>query len=397
MIGNRNINPPSGYKIVCSNVTRNDGHERGTAILVHRRISFEKLQLHTNLQAVAIKINLSKTYTICSLYLPHVQLHKPDVVHLLGQLPAPFLILGDMNAKSIVWGSEATDQRGRIFEELLLEHGISLLNDNSPTHYHIQTNTYSTIDLSICSSDSLLDFNYSVSDSLHCSDHYPIFLQMNNPTIIADTPDRYNTSKADWQVFRTLTNTSTDADDFPCIDDLITHITLSIIEAADAAIPIKSGIRGRPPITWFTDECRDIRRQTLRAERAIKRKFSIVNKIAYNRAKARNIYVIKQSRKESWHSFVGSINSKTSLHSAWKKAAKISGKFSPSPTPVLKLSTGETVRAHDDVASLFAESLASVTGDHNYSNEFLRYKARAERKHSHSTHAEQTTCNIMNP
>jgi hypothetical protein len=162
--------------------------------------------------------------------------------------------------------------------------------------------------------------------------------------------------------------------------ELISHITLSIIEAADSSIPIKSGISGRPPLPWFSDECRYVRRRRLRAERDIKRKFSIANKIAYNRSKAQNRYIIKKSRRESWQEFVGSINSRTSLHSAWKKAAKISGKFSPTPTPVLKLPTGETVRAHDDVASQFAESLASVTGDQNYSNEFLRYKAREERK-----------------
>ena len=61
-----------------------------------------------------------------------------------------------------------------MLEELFLEYPISLLNDGRPTHYHVQTDTYSTIDLSICSSDCLLDFTYDVVDSLHDSDHYPI-------------------------------------------------------------------------------------------------------------------------------------------------------------------------------------------------------------------------------
>ena len=80
-----------------------------------------------------------------------------------------------MNARSPLWNGAVADDRVRIFEDILQNDPMSLLNDDSPTHYHIQTNT-STIDLSLCSSDCLIDLDYSVNDNLHDSDHYPVYI-----------------------------------------------------------------------------------------------------------------------------------------------------------------------------------------------------------------------------
>ena len=72
---------------------------------------------------------------------------ETSLISLLNYKP-PYVLLGDMNAKSPTWGETSVNDKGKIFDELLIEQDISLLNDNSYTHYHIQTNTYSTIDLS---------------------------------------------------------------------------------------------------------------------------------------------------------------------------------------------------------------------------------------------------------
>jgi len=150
---NRRIPPPSGYRILLSPVTREDNHERGAAILIKNNIFYQEITINTNLQAIAAKIYINnRTYSICSVYLPHLQITKQEISSLITQLQPPFLILGDMNARSPVWGDHGVSSpnaRGLIFEQLLLEHRISLLNDESNTHYHVQTNSYSTIDLSI--------------------------------------------------------------------------------------------------------------------------------------------------------------------------------------------------------------------------------------------------------
>ena len=81
-----------------------------------------------------------------------------------------------MNARSPLWGGAVADDIRRIFEDMLLNYPTSLLNDGSPTQYHNQTNAFSTIDLALCSSDCLIDLDYSVNGRLHDSDHYPVHI-----------------------------------------------------------------------------------------------------------------------------------------------------------------------------------------------------------------------------
>ena len=67
-----------------------------------------------------------------------------------------------MNAKNHFLGEEMDNQKGKIFEELLREQDLILVNNNEPTHYHVQTDSYTTVNLSIVYSDCYLDFNHKV-------------------------------------------------------------------------------------------------------------------------------------------------------------------------------------------------------------------------------------------
>ncbi len=44
------------------------------------------------------------------------------------------------------------------------------------THFHSQARLFTAIDLSLCSSTVLLDFNWKVLPDLHGSDHFNIIL-----------------------------------------------------------------------------------------------------------------------------------------------------------------------------------------------------------------------------
>ena len=79
-----------------------------------------------------------------------------------------------------------------------------MYNIISPTHFHIQTNTYSKIDLSTCSSDCMLDFDHQVQESLHGSD--PSKLKLTETISHLNYPIRYKTEKADWTIFLYKTN-----------------------------------------------------------------------------------------------------------------------------------------------------------------------------------------------
>ena len=371
--------PPSQYNLIHSSPTRADGHERGAGILVHTRVHFETVDLNTDLQAVAVSLFLRQKYTVCSLYLPHVPVNQQDINNLLQQLPSPFLLLGDMNAKSFLWGSDLSDTRGRLFEEALLTFPMSLLTDGSPTHYHVQTNSYSTIDLSFCSTSVLDDFEYSVLNNLHDSDHFPILIKWKEKQTSFRSLPRYKSTKADWTKFKAVSNVPLDpfAGTVQQLSDSVRDL---IIHAADESIPKTSGHYKRTPVPWWNEDCREARRERNRAERALKRNHTNYNKIRYSRAKAIARNTFNSARRESWQEFVSSINQTTSLHSVWKRVQKIDGKFKSAPHPQVYNSAGSLATSTHAAAETLAEHFANVSGDHNYSDNFLRYKRQQEQR-----------------
>jgi endonuclease/exonuclease/phosphatase family metal-dependent hydrolase len=70
--------------------------DRGKAFLPN--ISHSYVNLNTDLQAVAVRITLDKTITLCSVYIPpNSSLSLTQLKHLDDQLPTPFIIMGDFN------------------------------------------------------------------------------------------------------------------------------------------------------------------------------------------------------------------------------------------------------------------------------------------------------------
>ena len=84
-----------------------------------------------------MKVTLSKSITICSLYLPpHCNFSKQDLENLINQLPRPNILLGDFNRHSKLWGCLDTNDRGEIIENFIAENDLCLFNDKQPTYLH---------------------------------------------------------------------------------------------------------------------------------------------------------------------------------------------------------------------------------------------------------------------
>lgn len=376
------LRPASDYCAYTSDVTRQDRHERGTAILIHKSIFHRPLPLRTHLQAVAVRVSLGRLYTVCSLYLPHVPVSRQELDTLLAQLPRPFLLLGDMNARSPIWDDPLTtvaNDRGRLFEDLLSSDHISLLNDATPTHYHIQTDSYSVIDLSLTTADCVTDFLYSVLPSLYGSDHYPVHLGLVSPSVVnATRPERFQTKKADWPLYKSFTCTDVDPSVFDSVDCFLDRLVDILHTAAQHAMPPTPSTFRAPPVPWWDDSLSDAKRVCLQAERRLRRNGCLAHRIAYKRAKAKLRYLCKCARQNHWREFISSINQHTTLHSIWKKVGKISGKFSASPLPVLRDRLGNMVCDPARVADLLNESYSAVSHSSAYSDDFRRRKQQCE-------------------
>ena len=109
--------------------TDDGGLTGGVGLFVHQSLLHSPVELDTTLQAVAAKVSLHKTVTICSLYLPPSSRVKEQVlVHQIKQLPRLFLLLGDLNGHSLIWGSDHFSTKGILVEEAISELNLCCLN-----------------------------------------------------------------------------------------------------------------------------------------------------------------------------------------------------------------------------------------------------------------------------
>ena len=168
----------------------------GVSVLVRDGIPSSECTLHTSLQAKAVTISTSKTFTVCSLYLPPSEnLNIVLITRLIDQLPNPFVICGDFNGHSITWGCDKNNSWGDRIDNFITENNICLLNDGSYTYLHPATGTFTAIDLSLCSPDILMEIDFMVESDSYGSDHFP-----NIKKICVSLPDalpRWNLNRAD--------------------------------------------------------------------------------------------------------------------------------------------------------------------------------------------------------
>ena len=320
---NDRIKPPSQYKILQPTKNRNDDHERGVALLINKKTHHKEISLDTpkTIEAVAAKIWLGKFYTICSIYIsPNLVVTEQEILQIIRQLPTPYLILGDMNARHPLWGEPVANAKGNILENILINQDLSLINYHDKTHLSIQHSTKTLIDLSIASSDCQSDFTHLVSESRHGSDHYPIKLSRTTAPKLGEPSLKFKIEKADWSKFTKLTSKYKETPANTSIEISVDHITSFLIEAAKESIPMSGGRQKKKiPIPWWNRECETASRERKRAERALERRDTLRNKIAYKRCKANCRYIFKKARKLHWENYVSSINVNTPLGAVWKK------------------------------------------------------------------------------
>ena len=147
------------YSLYNHIATENQKASGGSSILVKSNVPHRQIDINSNLQAVVVNVTLSKSITICSLYLPpHSKFSKQDLENLINQLPRPYLLLGDFNSHSKLWGCLDTNDKGEIIENFITENDLCLFNDKQPTYLHSPTRNYFALDLSICSPNIYLRF-----------------------------------------------------------------------------------------------------------------------------------------------------------------------------------------------------------------------------------------------
>ena len=348
----------------------------GSSVILHNSIPQSQIQLNTSLQAVAVKATLHKTIHVCSLYLPPSdRINIADLEHLIQQPPKPFIIMGDFNSHSNIWGCRDKDQKGRIIEDVINRNNLPLYNNKTYTCLHPGTGTYSPIDVTLADASIFLDYSWKVHDDTCGSDHFPIILENSGPGLDDKIP-RWNLRRANWDEFKNSCILKLKSDANNTVDDNITYFSKTLISIAEESIPKTSNKKLKK--SWFNDDCK----AAIRSRKAALRKFNLqpsaenLNNFKMNRAKTRR--VIKTSKKTSWQNYVSKLKSSSKSKKVWDMIRKISGKNSSGP---IKHLSKNHIKATNkkDIADLLAKKFSNNSSSNNYSKQFQHIKKNAEK------------------
>lgn len=361
-----------------SQLASNDTATGGAAVLVRRGVPHQEVALQTSLQSVAVTVNLHVTLTICSIYLPPGR--RPDELreldNLVSQLPPPFLILGDFNAHSDLWGEQPLRPDGKIIEDFISNNDLNILNDGSNTYLHPGSGSWSAIDLSLCTPSIYLDFTWTVFNDQHGSDHFPILLSHEENTTRSNP--RWVFKRAAWDRFQSLCEEQI-TEDILEDPDPVGRFTEVVVRIAEATVP-KSSCSRKARKPWFNEECK----AAIKKRRASLQRFSKHptdrNLQEHRQSCAEARRVIRASQRTSWRDFVSKLNTRTPVKKAWDMVAKISGKYRAQKVHFIHDKNGQMATDHQSIAEALAGEFASGSSASRCSAEFQSHRNKLEEK-----------------
>lgn len=354
----------------------------GVITLVHKSLYSCPLPLQTDLQAVAVKV-FHPTYgyiNVCNVYMSHnIVLTLAHLQSLYNQLPKPCFIVGDFNAHHFLWGSLNQNPRGRVVESFLLNNGnICLLNDGSPTHFHLGHKVFTHIDVSLVSDSLLPHVNWSIHEDLNFSEHFPIIISFNQSLSFSvnDSFQPWSYARADWCKYQDLTSKLKEISQTNNINDSVDLLNNIILNASSQAIP--KCIIKRKCVPWWSSEIYNSIKQRKKALKKYRKNPTIVNLIEFKKLRAKARLLINSQRNVHWISFLSSINKPIDQKTMWSQLRRVKGKYPYNPITIIKNSSNEIISSPQTQCEIFALHFSSISKSENYDQEFQIFKTRLE-------------------
>ena len=208
------VRPGSGYRIVQKTHNRTKPVKSAVVIFDDNIQVIENQILTTENVAVATLRTDVWEISVISVYMEGSQEIEPYIEHIKKvktYLKTPNIILGgDVNAWSTWWGSEREDHRGEALASALGEMGLEILNEgDKPTFFVANQHGIrkSVVDITTCTEGLLgLIRGWKVEEGITSSDHNTVAFSIVLKTPMTDRPTKttrkFNTKKADWQIFK---------------------------------------------------------------------------------------------------------------------------------------------------------------------------------------------------
>lgn len=366
-----------GYQAYCQNRTNPLRASGGAAILVSDKYSTSQYPITTKFEAVAVRMYAPSEVTVCCLYLPNSQtINEESVSELISQLPRPFLLLGDFNANHQSWGSSKTDARGRVIQNVILNSNIVLLNGSESTHLCLSSGSFSSIDLSFADPISSTFYQWSVIDHLYGSDHFPI--EITDSRTQVPEPEEvpvWKLKSADWTRFAKSIAAAMAAVEFSgSIDEQLELFNTVVIQSAERSVGRSPRKFFRKSVPWWNDSCGEANTACKRALNYYRHHRTEENLTTLKRCRAQAKRIIRESKRESWESYVSNLTSDTAAGEVWDKISRIKGSRRYTHIATLRDSNGDRIRATPEIAETMSKTFAEFSSDVNYTGQFLSRK-----------------------
>ena len=195
----------------------------------------------TEYLGVKVIISDDVTITVFNLYSPPDRQIELDSIE---PGSTDWIILGDFNSHSPSWGYTDLDSKGEEVENWVIANQLVLINhpEDPPSFYSRAWRTCSTPDLAIATDDLQGASDREICPQLGGSDHKPVIIHLSQRVPDTHTPylpPSWNYKKADWTLFKTLTDTECSKISFceASVDKNVKHFNTAILEAAKHSIP----------------------------------------------------------------------------------------------------------------------------------------------------------------
>lgn len=334
-------------------------------------------------EVVCVITSLPQKIAIVNIYNTNTQTLTTDgLQEIFDQIPHPCIILTDLNAHNILWGSQSTDRRGKQVETFMNDNNLILLNTGDGTRYNSHTGELSSIDLSLCSASIAPYVNqWEPYDHLYGSDHFPIKLSYDCDIVVPGnfSLPKWNIKFANWISFsETIERNLNDYSVNKTVDEAVEHLESVIVMAATEHIGVKK-LKFRKSVPWWNTDCETALRENKAAFNKLKKHNTQNNRIEFQRLRARARLIIKKSKRDSWTNYVSTINSETPLTQIWDKVRRIKGIDKQKTITSLK-TENNIVSNSKDIVETLSTYFQEVSSDNNYSEEFLRIKNQMENR-----------------
>ena len=155
----------------------------------------------------------------------------------------------------MTYGCDKDNSRRDRIDDFITENNICLLNDGSYTYLHPATGTFTSIDLSLCSPDILMEIDFRVASDSYGSDHFPIIKKIG--VSLPDPLPRWNLNRTDWVQFDHICKGKLTLDTIELYAEHIVLFTDVLCIIAKSCMTKSTSKQKKRCKSWFDTEWKD--------------------------------------------------------------------------------------------------------------------------------------------